>query len=48
MCGGGLKTKVPKRKEFGAVGAEGDAAHMAAMKEFSVKEFGSTHRKKDR
>ena len=40
---GGLKTKVPKRKDFGVEGAEGDAAHTAAMKQFSVKEFGSTH-----
>ena len=34
---GGLKTKVPKRKDFGVKGAEGDAAHTAAMKQFSVK-----------
>lgn len=41
--GAGLKMKVPKRKDFGAEGDEGDAAHAAAMKEFSVKEFGSSH-----
>ena len=35
--------KVPKRKEFGEAGAEGDAAHVAAIKQLSVKEFGSTH-----
>ena len=39
----GLKTKLPKRKDFGEEGGEGDAAHEAAMKEFSIKEFGSTH-----
>ena len=41
--GAGLKTSVPKRKNFGKEGIEGDAAHVAAMKEFSVKEFGTTH-----
>ena len=41
--GGGLKSKVPKRKEFGEVGEAGDAAHEAAMQESSLKEFGSTH-----
>ena len=41
--GGGLKLAVPKRKEYGKEGDEGDAAHAAAMKQFSVKEFGSTH-----
>ena len=39
----GLKSKVPKHKEFGAAGDEGDAAHAAAMKEFSISEFGSSH-----
>ena len=39
----GLQLKVPKRKEFGEEGAEGDAAHEAAMERFSIKEFGSTH-----
>ena len=29
--GAGLKTKVPKRKDFGAAGDEGDAAHSTAM-----------------
>ena len=43
LGGAGLKTTVPKRKEFGAEGAKGDVAHAAAMKQFSVKEFGSTH-----
>ena len=37
--GGGLKTKVPKRREYGAEGDDGDAAHAAAMKQFSVKEW---------
>ena len=41
--GAGLKTKVPKRKDFGAEGAEGDSAHAAAMKQFSISEFGSSH-----
>jgi len=39
----GLKLKVPKRKDFGEQGAAGDAAHEAAMKEFSVNEFGRSH-----
>jgi len=39
----GLKTKVPKRKSFGGEGDAGDAAHSAAMKEFSLSEFGSSH-----
>ena len=39
----GLKTKMPKRKDFGTEGEEGDAAHGAAMEEFSLKEFGSSH-----
>lgn len=39
----GLKTKLPRRKTFGAEGAEGDAAHEMAMKEFKLKEFGSAH-----
>ena len=39
----GLKSKVPKRKDFGAEGDEGDAAHAAAMKDFSIAEFGSSH-----
>ena len=38
--GAGLKQKVPKRKEFGPEGEDGDAAHQAAMREFSLKEFG--------
>ena len=41
--GAGLKSKVPKRKNFGDEGDEGDAAHGAAMKEFSLAEFGSSH-----
>ena len=41
--GAGLKTKVPKRKTFGEEGEEGDAAHAAAMKEFKLTEFGSSH-----
>ena len=41
--GSGLKVKVPKCKDFGAEGDAGDEAHAAAMKLFSVKEFGSTH-----
>ena len=39
----GLKSKVPKRKDFGAEGDDGDAAHAAAMKDFSISEFGSSH-----
>jgi len=39
----GLKSKVPKRKDFGAEGDDGDAAHAAAMKDFSIAEFGSSH-----
>ena len=38
-----MKTKVPKRKSFGGEGDAGDAAHSAAMKEFSLSEFGSSH-----
>lgn len=38
-----LKSKVPKRVEYGEAGDAGDAAHAAAMEEFSVKEFGSSH-----
>jgi hypothetical protein len=34
--GAGLKNKVPKRKDYGAEGADGDEAHAAAMKEFSI------------
>ena len=41
--GAGLKTKVPKRTEFGAEGPEGDSAHASAMKQFSISEFGSSH-----
>ena len=41
--GSGLELKVPKRKEFGKEGEEGDEAHAAAMQQFSVKEFGMTH-----
>ena len=41
--GAGLKAKVPKRKDFGDEGEEGDAAHGAAMKEFSMAEFGCSH-----
>ena len=40
--GSGLKNvTVPKRREFGPEGNEVDAAHEAAMKQFSVKEFGT-------
>lgn len=39
----GLNSKVPRRKDFGEEGEEGDAAHEAAMSTFSIKEFGSTH-----
>ena len=39
----GLKLKVPKRKDFGEEGEEGDAAHEAAMQKFSLAEFGSSH-----
>ena len=39
----GMKTKVPKRIDFGAEGAEGDAAHEAKMDEFSIVGFGSEH-----
>ena len=41
--GAGLKAKVPKRREFGAEGDEGDAAHEAAMEEFSLTSFGTSH-----
>ena len=41
--GAGLKTSVPRRKDFGDEGEEGDAAHTTAMKQFSIKEFGETH-----
>ena len=41
--GAGLKSKVPKRKDFGDEGEEGDAAHGAAMKDFSLAEFGCSH-----
>ena len=41
--GAGLELKVPKRKDYGKEGEEGDAAHAAAMKQFSVKEFGNSH-----
>ena len=41
--GAGLQLKVPKRKDYGEEGEEGDAAHAAAMKQFSVKEFGNSH-----
>ena len=41
--GAGLKSKVPKRKDFGEEGEDGDKAHSAAMKEFGIKEFGSSH-----
>ena len=34
---------MPKREDFGAEGAEGDSAHAAAMKQFSISEFGSSH-----
>jgi hypothetical protein len=41
--GAGLKNKVPKRKDYGAEGADGDEAHAAAMKEFSIADFGGDH-----
>ena len=41
--GAGLKAKVPKRKDYGAEGEAGDAAHASAMKEFGIKEFGASH-----
>lgn len=39
----GLKSKVPKRIDFGAEGAEGDAAHEVMMNEFSIAGFGADH-----
>ena len=39
----GMKSKVPKRREYGEEGDAGDAAHAAAMKEFAVRDFGSSH-----
>jgi len=39
----GLKAKVPKRKDFGAEGEEGDLAHAQAMKELGILEFGAAH-----
>ena len=41
--GSNLQTKVPKRKDFGEEGEDGDAAHATAMEQFSLKEFGATH-----
>ena len=41
--GAGLKAKVPKRKDYGDEGGDGDAAHSAAMREFGILEFGSSH-----
>ena len=41
--GGALELKVPKRKDFGPEGKEGDEQHQAAMKFFSLKEFGTSH-----
>ena len=41
--GAGLKAKVLKRKDYGDEGDEGDTAHGAAMKEFSLAEFGCSH-----
>ena len=41
--GAGLKSKVPKRTEYGVEGEEGDVTHAAAMKEFSILDFGSSH-----
>ena len=41
--GAGLKAKVPKRKDFGDEGEDGDAAHSAAMKELGILEFSSSH-----
>ena len=32
-----------KRKDYGDEGEDGDKAHSAAMKEFGIKEFGSSH-----
>ena len=39
----GLDTKVPRRKDFGEEGEAGDALHAAAMEEFSIRRFGSSH-----
>jgi hypothetical protein len=39
----GLQSKLPRRKDFGTEGAEGDAAHEMAMKEFKLNDFGSSH-----
>ena len=41
--GAGLKAKVPKRLAFGDEGEDGDDAHSAAMKDFGILEFGSSH-----
>ena len=41
--GAELKVAVPKRKHFGEEGDEGDAAHEAAMQQFSLHSFGSSH-----
>ena len=38
-----MQVAVPKRKEFGDEGDEGDAAHEAAMQRFSLHSFGSSH-----
>ena len=34
---------MPKRKDYGAEGQEGDQAHAEAMKEFGILEFGASH-----
>ena len=39
----GLKAKVPKRKDYGAEGEEGDLAHAQAMKELGIMEFCASH-----
>ena len=41
--GAQMQVAVPKRKEFGDEGDEGDAAHEAAMQRFSLHSFGSSH-----
>ena len=40
--GDGLQDAVPQRKDFGEAGAEGDAAHAAAMKDFSLSALGDS------
>ena len=37
-----MQDAVPQRKDFGEAGAEGDAVHAAAMKDFSLSALGDS------